>query len=299
MDLYYKQEVRVGLLVIVAIAAFVGGLMWLTGRLSFGRKIEVPVRFASVVNLTEGDPVQISGVRVGRVADADLQEEGNVIVRLEVDRRFRPNVDAKVVIKSLDFLGAKYVDYSPGRSSTPLAEGQVIAGTSGADIAETTSRLTDDVVEVLIGAQRLLSERMTEDVHSTLAATRRALDVIARVGEGVGEGPLVESAQASFAALEQVAVRLDSTLANPAITESLNQLDELTENVREMMEGLAGATMALSGMLQQLSDTTGSFGRLLSDTTIHDDLHELLVSLRKLVDDVRERPGRYTLISVF
>lgn len=298
MDLYYKQEVTVGLLVIVAIAGFVGGLMWLTGRLSFGQKVEVPVRFASVVNLTEGDPVQISGVRVGRVAHRDLREEGNVInviVRLEVDRRFPPNIDAKVVIKSLDFLGAKYVDYSPGRSSTPLAEGQVIAGTSGADIAETTARLTDDVVEVLIGAQRLLSERMTEDVHSTLAATRRALDVIARVGEG----RLVESAQASFAALEQVAVRLDSTLANPAITESLNQLDELTENVREMMEGLAGATMALSGMLQQLSDTTGSFGKLLSDTTIHDDLHELLVSLRKLVDDVRERPGRYTRISVF
>ena len=43
----------------------------------------------------------------------------------------------------------------------------------------------------------------------------------------------------------------------------------------------------------------GSIGKLLSDKTIHDDLHEVLVSLRQLLDDIRERPGRYTFVSVF
>ena len=73
----------------------------------------------------------------------------------------------------------------------------------------------------------------------------------------------------------------------------------LTENVTEMAQGLAGATMALSAMLQQMSDTTGSIGKLLADSTIHDDVHGLLVSLRELLDDIRERPGRYTFVSVF
>ncbi|KPJ86143.1 MAG: hypothetical protein AMS18_15815 [Gemmatimonas sp. SG8_17] len=110
---------------------------------------------------------------------------------------------------------------------------------------------------------------------------------------------MADNAQASLAALQQVALRLDSTLANPAIDESLSQLDELTENVTEMAEGLAGATMALSAMLQQVSDTSGTIGKLLADQTIHTDLHELLGSLTKLLDDVRERPGRYTFVSVF
>jgi len=295
MDLYYKQEVSVGLLVIVAVAGFFAGLMWLTGRSFRASQIEVPVQFTEVGNLNVGDPVQISGVTVGRVAERELLEEGQVVITLEVNRRFPPMIDAKVSIKSLDFLGAKLIAYSPGSSSTPLEEGQVIIGSSGSDIADAVDGLTGDAAEVLIGMQRILSEQMAEDVHNTLQATERALTVLARAGEG----PLVGQAEASFKALEQVALRLDTTLANPGINESLSQLDELTENVTEMTQGLASATMALSAMLEQMGDTGGSVGKLLRQPTIHDDLHALLVSLTKLLDDVRERPGRYTNVSVF
>ena len=295
MDLYYKQEITVGLLVIAAAAVFFGGLMWLTGRAFTTGRMEVDAVFEAIGTLTEGDPVLISGYMVGTVAAVDLEEEGRVMGRLEVDRRFPPKIDAYVAIKSLDFLGAKYIEYSPGTSSSLLEEGRVLTGASSVDIAEIATSLTDDAVEVLIAAQRMLSERMTEDVHATLAAVREALDVVARVGEG----PLIAEARSTFRALERVASRLDTTLANPAITESISQLDELTENVTEMVQGLAGATMALSGMLQQMSDTTGSIGKFLSDTTIHGDLHELLVSLRQLLDDIRENPGRYTFVSVF
>jgi len=295
MDLYYKQEVSVGLLVIVAVIGFFAGLMWLTGRSFRANHVAVEVRFSDVGTLSVGDPVQISGVRVGRVADTRLEDEGRVLVTLEVGQQFLPRLDAKVTIKALDFLGAKYVAYSPGRSDMPWPEGEVLVGTSGSDIAEAAVGLTDDAAEVLIGAQRMLSEQMAEDVHQMLQASRRALDVVARVGDG----PLVNSAQSSFRAMERVALRVDSTLANPGLTESLNQLDELTENVNEMAEGLAGATMALSTMLQQMSDTSGSLGKLMSQDTIHDDLHELIVSLTKLLDDIRERPGRYTFVSVF
>jgi ABC-type transporter Mla subunit MlaD len=295
MDLYYKQEVTVGLLVIVAVAGFFGGLMWLTGRTFTTGRLDVNVVFEEIGTLTEGDPVQISGYMVGTVAAIDLEDEGQVSVRLEVDGRFRPKVDADVAIRALDFLGAKYVEYSPGRASSFLEEGQVLDGTSSVDLAEVATGLTDDAVEVLIGAQRILSERMTEDVHSTLEAVREALDVVARVGDG----PLVAEARSSFRALERVASRLDTTLANPAITESISQLDELTESVTEMAQGFAGAAMALNSMLERMSDSTGSIGKLLADTTIHGDLHELLVSLRQLLDDIRENPGRYTFVSVF
>jgi len=295
MDLYYKQEVSVGLLVMVAVVGFFAGLMWLTGRSFRKSNVEVSTQFLDVGTLTVGDPVRISGVGVGRVAGAVLEDAGRVLVTLEVMERFRPRVDAKVSIKSLDFLGAKYIDYSPGSSSTYLEDGQMIVGTTTGDIADAAAGLTDEAADVLIGAQRLLTEQMADEVQQTLAAAQRALNAVAQVGES----QLADNAQASLAALQQVALRLDSTLANPAIDESLSQLDELTENVTEMAEGLAGATMALSAMLQQVSDTSGTIGKLLADQTIHTDLHELLGSLTKLLDDVRERPGRYTFVSVF
>lgn len=295
MDLYYKQEVSVGLLVIVAVAGFFAGLMWLTGRSFRTSNVSVSAQFLDVGTLTVGDPVRVSGVRIGRVAGTVLEDAGRVLVTLEVTQRFRPRVDAKVSIKSLDFLGAKYIDYSPGSSATYLEDGQVIVGTTTGDIADAAAGLTDEAADVLIGAQRLLTEQMADEVQQTLAAAQRALNAVAQVGEG----QLADDAQASLRALQQVALRLDSTLANPAINESLSQLDELTENVTEMAEGLAGATMALSAMLQQVSDTSGTIGKLLTDQTVHTDLHELLRSLTELLDDIRERPGRYTFVSVF
>ena len=295
MDLYYKQEVSVGLLVLVAIVGFFAGLMWLTGQSFRSSQVDVIVQFSDVGTLSVGDPVQVSGVRIGRVAGARLEEEGAVMVTLEVNDRFRPRVDASVAIRSLDFLGAKYIKYSPGQSDTFLPDGDVLTGTISSDIADAAVGLTDDAAGVMIGLQRVLSEQMAQDVTATLAATRSALGAIAQAGEG----PLIENAQSAFGALERLAVRLDSTLANPGLNESLDQLDELTENVSEMAEGLAGATMALGAMLRQMADSSGSIGKLMNEDTIHEDLHNLMTSLTQLLDDIRERPGRYTFVSVF
>ncbi|MFQ5705099.1 MAG: MlaD family protein [Gemmatimonadales bacterium] len=295
MDLYYKQEVKVGLLVIVAIAGFFGGLTWLTGRSLGAKHVELMARFENIGTLTVGDPVQISGVNIGRVAHAELEAQGQVLVRIEVEERFAPKIDASATIKSLDFLGAKFVDYKPGTSSIALGEDQVITGLAGSDLAETTAKLTDNAVQVLTGMERMLSEQMSQDLHNTLVATQRALDAMA----SVGEGPLVSNLQQTLLAFQNVAVRLDSTLANPGINKSLSQLDELTESVQGMTDGIAGATTALGDLLRSMADTSGSLGKILSDSTLHGDVHELLVSMTKLLDDIRERPGRYTFVSVF
>jgi phospholipid/cholesterol/gamma-HCH transport system substrate-binding protein len=147
----------------------------------------------------------------------------------------------------------------------------------------------------MLGAQRLLTDQLATDIHETLRATQRALRVVERVGD---ERTMVH-AQGALRALERTANRLDSTIANPAIAQSISQLDELTENVTEMTEGLANATAALSAMLTQMGDTTGTIGRLVNSPTMHDELREVLVSMRRLLDDVRERPGRYVNVSVF
>ena len=101
MDLHYRQELQVGLLVIVAATMLIIGLIWLSGRSLGGGAAKFEVRFASIQGLSSGDPVHISGVRVGRVAGHDIEGVDQIIVRLEVRREFRPRSDARVSVKSL------------------------------------------------------------------------------------------------------------------------------------------------------------------------------------------------------
>ena len=92
MDLHYKQELRVGMLVIVGVVVFTLGMLWLSGKtIGTSGTVLVPVRFANVAGLRAGDPVQVSGVKVGRVANVVLQGAGNVMVYLDVSRAQRPH----------------------------------------------------------------------------------------------------------------------------------------------------------------------------------------------------------------
>ena len=296
MDLYYKQEITVGVLVIAALGIMVGGLLWLTSQDVFGRgMVVVPVEFQTASGLHKGDPVQISGVTVGEVRAVELEQIGRVMVRIRVSNNVRPRVDARAQIRALDFLGAKYVSYEPGTADAFLPSDAMIVGVDETELAESAVTLAEEATRTLLRAQDIMSEDVVNQVKATMAAAERALEVVARVGEG----PMIESATSSLQSVQSAAASLDSIVSNPSIQESLNQLDEITEGVREMTDGLAAVTQQLAAMLEQMRSPDGTTGRLMSDSTLYVDMHETLVALRKLLDDVRERPGRYVNVKVF
>lgn len=294
MDLHYKQEVTVGLLVVAALVLLFGGLTFLTGK-SFGDKVMFGVRFENIAGLGIGDPVTISGVRVGRVSDVDLQGVGDVVVHMEVAASVRPKVDAQVAVRTLDAFGAMYVDYSPGRSDQALDDGQILLGTRDLAIMETAATVANQASDVLSGAGALLSERTADEIRETLTATRRAMNVIAQLGSG----PVVREAGRALERLSSVAGRLDSTLGSPDLARSVAQLDEITDNINEMVLGLGQATQALARMMERMESDSGTFGRLLNDTTLYAEMVETARSLRTLLDDIRERPARYFHLRVF
>lgn len=297
MDLHYKQEVKVGFLVIMAVVVFVVGLTWLSGgALLGGRQMTVQVVFANVAGLSAGDPVEVSGMRVGRVSDVHLENVGRVMVTLELTTgAWRPRIDARAAVKSIDFLGSKFVDYIPGNSDQFLAEGQVIAGVHQTDALENLREMADQVSLVLTELQAFLAPTVLDDVRATLQSMQGALNV---VGD-VGTGSLVEDASAAMSTLRNIADRVDSLLANPALERSVSGLDEVTTSLQEMAEGLAGASAALSAIMEKMNSGEGSLGLALTDSTLYWNTNDVLVSLRELLDDMRERPGRYFRLKVF
>ncbi len=297
MKLEHKQEVTVGFLVIMAIAIFIGGFAWLTGRpLLAGRQVVVPVRFADVKSLSKGDPVLTSGLQVGRVADVRLEDVGRVIVSLELTTdTWQPRIDARAEVRSFDFLGTKFVDYDPGHAEEFLAAGQIITGTGEIDVLEGAGQLADQAAAVLTGVQAFVDESVLSELMATLQATRSALETLTEIAQG----RIVDDASAAIATMANAAERVDSLLANPALEKSVNQLDEVTTSLQEMADGLAGATNALSRILEGMERGEGSLGLALRDTSLYHNTNEALLALRKLLDDLRERPGRYFHLKVF
>lgn len=289
MDLHYKQELQVGFLVIVAVTTLIVGLIWLSGRSFGGGAAKFSVRFASIQGLSSGDPVHISGVRVGRVGGVNIEGVDRIVVQIEVRKDFRPQTDAQVSVKALDFLGAKFVDYRPGTSGDFIEDGVVLDGLGEEDIASVATSLADNLSAFVTRGQDVLSDSLVGQVQATLSAAERALNAVANVSEG----ELVDDARITLASLRGVASQLDTMLANPSIDESLAQVDEITEGIAEMVDGIKRMATAFGSIVDKIENGQGSIGMALNDSTLHHDVHEILVSLNELLKDIKENPGRY------
>lgn len=295
MDLYYKQEVTVGLLVLAAATIFIVGLMWLTNSsLIQSGRTEIEIEFSEVNGLKVGDPVHVSGYNVGKVGAIALRGVGDILVRIEVPEAFAPREDAAARVASLDFLGAKLIAYDPG-TGAPMGDDRVIAGTVERGVTDGMGGMMDQASAVMTGLQSFLAEETVVAIRETMDAAQRAMLTI----EDVGNGPAYNEAIGALQSMRGAAERLDSLLASESLNGSVDRIGELTQSFQDIATGMEETTGAIGSILTRIENGEGTLGRALTDSTLHQDLHELMSSMRMLLDDMRERPGRYFRLTVF
>ena len=296
MDITYKQEVRVGLLVLVGFLVFTGFMFWLTGRSLVSKTIPVRVVFKNVSGLKEGDPVRVSGVKKGRVGPVRLQRVGHVGVTLQLDPEVRPHKDARATVASADFLGAKYVDYDPGASDTMLAANETIQGLTEEQFADVAQGAAKSAQELIANVNKGLNPgQLASDIHATLMATQRGMNALTQATNG----PAVQQTQAALHALERVMARFDTLLGNANVVNSGKRLDSLSVNMNQLTSRLADATGSLKTLLDKMERGEGTMGKFATDTMLYKNLNATLKSLSELLTDLKERPGRYLTVKVF
>lgn len=291
MDLTVRQEVTVGALVIVGGVLLVALLFWLTDRGFGGSGADVMIQFNNASGVTQGQAVQVSGVKKGRVKSVRLVNVGKVLVTITVDADVTPRLDASATVVALDFLGNKIIDYVPGERAEPLPSGTIIIGSQKKELADVASNIATRADELLGSATALLSNQLARDVHNTLVATQRAMDVLTKAGNG----PLLEQTTRTLSATERIMVRVDSILGSAGG----KRVDTLTANLARLSNHLGGATASIDTLLSRMNRGEGTLGKVANDTMLYRNLNETLVALSALLKDLKERPGRYLTVKVF
>jgi phospholipid/cholesterol/gamma-HCH transport system substrate-binding protein len=298
MDLTYKQEVGVGALVLAGLTLFVLGLFWFSGRSISHKGVYAHVVFTNVAGLKEGDPVLISGVKVGRVSKVQLERVGRVDVTLELsgDPRVRPRTSAQAAVAALDFFGAKTIDYSPGSEDDPfLPASSFIVGSKTQDIQDIASGIATRANELIGNATGLVSQQLATDIHNTLIATQRGMTALTEASQG----PLVQQSTATLAELQKVMSRIDTLLGNANVKQAGLRIDTLTANLQRLTGQLATSTGTLNDLLSKVNRGEGTLGKLATDTLVYGDIHRTLDALQLLLNDLRDRPGRYLTVKIF
>jgi phospholipid/cholesterol/gamma-HCH transport system substrate-binding protein len=293
MDLRYSREVTVGVIVTLAILVFIFGTMWLSGRSSSSGNL-VRIQFANASGLKRASPVRVSGVNVGRVERIEFLDVGKVLVIASLPPKIRARVDAEAKIVSVTLVGDYAVDFDPGRAPELLPPGKVILGTQDLGLSGRAVELSDRADSILVGAQAIVNQKTAEQLRSTLTAlegTLKASERTMRIYSDSSHGPTAELTK-TMAAFRQLTIRLDSTLANPALARTLSRTDTLTGNLAAMTAQMRSTSERLDTLLAAVNRGQGTLGKFATDSGLYYDMRDLSKSMKELLDELKKHPGK-------
>ena len=292
MELRFGREVIVGTMVIIALLVFVFGTMWLSGR-SFSDDDLLRIQFADVSGLKRASPVRVSGVTVGKVEQIQFRDVGNILVSVSVGDQVTPRTDATATIVSVSLVGDYAVDVNPG-TGAPLPQGTVIMGTREVGLSERAAGMTGRIDTILTGFQAMVRpemverlERTMEGLQGTLAAAQQTMALYGNPNRG----PTAELTR-TMAQFRELGLRLDSTLANPALQSALGRSDSLVQNLSAMSQAFAATGNRLDSLLASINAGEGTLGKLATDSTFYWNMTRAMASFDSLLAEIKRNPGK-------
>ena len=289
-----NREVRVGLFVLVGLAAFLAVLFTMTDVGTFRGRYYVDTVVESAGGMRRGDPVQMRGVNVGRVIDFDIAP-GGVDVRMEIYDEYDIPADSRAQMRSSGIMGGMTVDIIPGRSTERIADGAEIPAVSGSsDIMAQAAGITTRADTALMRVNLLLSNENIGSVSTSAEQLQALLDELNGIA-AQQRGQL----QALSASLRRSAAGVEAATTGPELQRSIQQVDALTAQMAQTTTLLNQTSVSLRAIIGRLERGEGTLGKLTADEQLYDNLNRTVNNLNALVTDIQANPRKYINLEVF
>ena len=263
-----KNEVTVGVVVIVAIVVLVAAAFWLSGKPWGVEQREVTAIFYEVGELRDGNPVKYRGVQIGQIESIDLAAEGSgVLVTMLVQPTVDMPVQPAVLLSPASLFGdwqAELISMSQQPDlvfATTTQEG-VFPGASLPDITELTAvgaRIAEDLevlserVDVAFTEETALRIRQTiENIEDISQQLTGFVEQQTRTYATMGDNMLAATQNVAevTATVERVAGGVEQEI--PLIVANARQASQNLENLSLRIEA---ATQGLPTFMAR-ADTT-------------------------------------------
>lgn len=254
-----RAETKVGLFALAAL--FVIGFITLkVGSRSFtlGGGYKVTLTLDNAVGVRHKTPVEIAGIKVGKVKSIKLLESKKANVTLQIDDGVELPPDTKAVLRAKGFLGETLIELIPGS-----AEGAIIPDGGTIEYAGPAGDVN-----------RMMSQ------FSSIADDIKAVSTQLREVAGVSkDSPLWHIVNN----LESFTATLASNQAN--FNKIAGNLAELTESLRgtvvKSKENVEDSLRRIASITKKVDEGQGTIGRLVNDDETVTKLNEAVDNLNK------------------
>jgi phospholipid/cholesterol/gamma-HCH transport system substrate-binding protein len=324
-----SRELKVGLLVLGALAVLAAGLLFIGDRQNlFARKTFYFVRFTQVSGLAPGAAVTLDGVNVGKVDRVVLPrnpEQREINVWLAIDRRYSERLRAprgparadaqatRARMATLGLLGDKYIELNTGSEKYPAIpdEGEIPSAgepnlealvASGEDVVANVAQISHSLQHILARLEKgegLLGALTTESPasqqirQSAVAALQSLQRVADQLEHGPGVLPRLVNDRALGDRLNGAVERLDAVLASaqhgPGALPALLNDPGERAKVDETLANLDSASKDLKDLTARFATSQALLPRLLEDQAYGREVTERLRETVRHLETVSDR----------
>ncbi|GAP45262.1 ABC-type transporter Mla maintaining outer membrane lipid asymmetry, periplasmic component MlaD [Lentimicrobium saccharophilum] len=313
----FSREIRVGLLTLVTLAAFIWSYNFLKGRDVFKRQRTFYAVYDNVAGMMTANAITINGLEVGQVSRMYFhpQQPGRVVVELFMSNDIPIPRNSAARIYSSDLLGTRRIQIIPGDSPEFAESGDTLIGQMQQslqdevnDMVEPIMRKTENLITSFDTVLNVLSEIFNKQTRDNLTGTVESLrNTMASLENAtLSVDTLVESQKIKLARIidniESISANLkqngdnfnrilsntasiSDTIARSNISATLSKLTNSIENLEKIVAGIEKGE--------------GTVGQLINNDKMYNELEASSRELKLLLEDMRLHPERYVHVSVF
>lgn len=300
----FNREVKIALTAIVAIVLVYLLINFMKGINVFKSSNTYYVRFDNIAGLAVSNAVYANGYPVGIVRDIqyDYGNHERVVVAIELDKEMHmPRGTKAELVTSL--MGGVTMSLMLGPNPTDnLAQGDTISGGLHEGAVEQVEAMMPTVMNMLpkldsivtnlarLSADPALAQtlRNTAEITNNLRRTSAKLD--AMVGRDLPQ--MMQNLNKTSRNVE----RLSNNLAAINLQETMNEVNASLAEVKQFSANINALTNDLNSKLNSRDNT---FGLLLNDRKLYDNLNRTVSSADSLLINVKAHPKRYVHFSIF
>jgi len=293
-----NRNFAVGLFVAAALAAFIGGTIWLTGKQGSEPTAGYSIFFEKDVSgLMPGGPVYFLGVDVGTLTDMNIVPGDTMRVRVDIKILKSVPIDqgtyASIAFQGITGVAVIRLAADPGPHAAlekavdnpyPVIQ---VRETGLTALLENAPLIIDRLDSVLVDINKFLSEDNQAHIASMLGDLAAFSHALAEEKDFIRELPprlmqSVEQLNQTLARINGMAEKLD-----PGLDSAIADLEKTMANLAQATERMEAWTAANDDAMNAfMGDGLGQFPALVAEA------HETLEAARKLLKELREDPSK-------
>lgn len=313
-----SKELKIGVIAIISIIAFYWLFKFLQGENLFTKGKVVYATYNDVDGLLPTKPVNVNGLRVGRVDDIIIMEGNDslyFVVKMIIEHELDFTVNTVAEIYEPGLMAGKMIKLNLSYDGRLAKSGDTLVSASKQSLMNMiTDRLAptqNRIDSVLISLNAVLDHFGTmtdEETNQSLKSVLRQLDAtIFAIGQTANSltatadntNALVSNTNQNIESLTSDAQTLIGTTNSTIekygdVAEKINE-SNLDQTLNEMNEAIA----SLNQTLQRIESSDGTLNKIINDPELYDNLNRSSENLNILMQDLKERPDRYVQFSVF